>query len=36
MVLGGKSFGVHDRKSMDCPEETVGGNMDVKGDSGED
>lgn len=26
---------MHDSKSLDCSEETVGRNMDVKGDSGE-
>ena len=34
-VRGWKSFEVHDRKNLDCLEETVGRNVDVKGDSGE-
>lgn len=32
-VRGWKSFEVHDRKNLDCLEETVGRNVDVKGDS---
>lgn len=31
-----KSSETHDRKHPDCPEETVGRNMDVKCGSGED
>lgn len=27
---GWKNFEVHDRKSLDCPEQTVGRNMDPK------
>lgn len=30
-----KSYEVHDRKSLDCLEETVGRNMDGKGTSDE-
>lgn len=30
-----KSFEVHVRKSLDCLEETVGGNTNIKGNSGE-
>lgn len=30
-----KSLEVHARKSLDCPEKTIGRNTDVKGASGE-
>ena len=33
--IDGKSFEVHARKSLDCPEESVGRSTDVNGASGE-
>lgn len=34
MSRGWKNFEVHDRKGLDCLEEIVSRNMDIKGDFG--